>query len=284
MASDAISFTKLNKITRLVLRCRSCGSTLYAIGSSADGFCNICEAYVNSLDNNNAQSNPAVSENLGLMSSSLESKKWIDGANYADLLAATKDPYVLYGAATFYSLFSDYTYNDVNYKLGGFMYDNASKRSDDLKKNKYNAMALTSKSREYFYKTLKVIGDISTQSETLIYLNFITNMKLGRNAQAFITLNKMRGWKAGNKLLDYAEMVYAEKTDVKKADVRIVRMMDLNVVNSFYYMAKYLARTKDFDDSKVILNAIVNSTGMPMASTLLNKITDVEKAMGKEED
>ena len=131
------------------LVCRCCGNKVYVLSDAQESICNFCEAFVSMKDKDVVHGNRSVENNLALMQKSASTGKWEAGVASADALAATKNPYFLYGAASFYRFFSDYTYNGVDYTLGGFMYSNAEKRSNKPQINKYNAMALISKSREF---------------------------------------------------------------------------------------------------------------------------------------
>ncbi|MDE1861033.1 MAG: hypothetical protein KGH72_04955 [Candidatus Micrarchaeota archaeon] len=273
--------TTMKSIVQTDIRCRCCGTSLFSAGKLPDEFCTFCEAYGNGKAHN-ADANPVIKENVLMMGKAMREGAWLDGVKYADAIAEINDPYALYGAANFYAAFSDFTYNDVNYNLEGFMYENSSKRSDDLKKNKYNAMALTSKSREYFYRLLKIATSQTSIDEYMAYLAFMANVKLNRRAYISMTLAVLRGMKLDDSVTHYAEMVYMEKLASAHAAEYVSRMATPGYVNSFYYLASLLAKNKNFDDASSILERLEKSTGMHMASKLLMRISQVEKAMGKE--
>jgi hypothetical protein len=278
MASYSDRIKRLSKVVQLNARCRACGSMLFSMGKDDDIICTFCESYANQTDYS-VDFNPEIKDSILAMNKALMEGAWLDGVKFADAVAATNDQYGLYGAATFYSAFSNHTYADVNYNLGGFMYENAAKRSDELKKNPYNAMALTSKSRGYFYRVLKVIEKTSDDDPHTAYLEFITNIKLGRKAQAALAIDKIKATDTTGMLINYAMMVYAERTVDKKAINYIIKEIDNGQVSAFYYLADHLKRERDFAMSKSLLTVLTNSLHMYTALALFDKVVDLERAM-----
>ncbi len=260
--------------------CRSCGMMPYIISpEQRETFCNFCEGYVD-LDGMDAVHGSADAEkNLQSMSAAAQNGKWVQGVPYADAIAATKDPFFLYGASHFYRFFSDITYYDVNYSLGGFMYSNADKRSDELTRNKYNAMALTSKSKEYLFKALKIIS--STPSDArLTYLKFMCNIRLKRQAHASSALLELATLKDNIALYRYASMVLnSEHHDTIKKSQSPDAESALGSANIIYYTARHLARQGNLDGATKILSQLTKRIYMPIAESYNRKVINVSSAL-----
>lgn len=269
----------LDQIVSTGVKCRCCGYVLFAFSAAQSGFCSFCEAYSNDTYMS-INKNIELKDKIIAMSDALSRKSWLEGAKLADELVATGDPSALYGAANFYAAFSDSVYHDVDYTLGGFMYDNASRRSDEPKKNRYNAMGLASKSREYFYKAIKVIGDSKTADPSLLFIVFMANIKLKRNAHAGLALQLLKKDNTAGAIPDYADMVMLELGRHPRALRQIEKMADSGNINAFYYLAHHAAMRKDFNTAKAILSKLSDNTTMLMADELIGRITDVQMAMG----
>ncbi len=261
------------------LYCPACGSTPYVVSSQDSTFCTFCEYFA--VPKKDASHRDAqVAKNLAGMYSSAEKGQWQQGAQYADALAATKDPQLLYGASQFYRFFSDFTYHDVNYNLGGFMYSNADKRSDEPLKNKYNAMALISKSKEYIFKALKLLSSMPADESTL-YLKFLCNMKLKRHFEAGSAVVGLRNAKAGETLWAYANTVFAIESSGKMGKAN--RLPDPSFAsgsaNFFYYTAKHLAKSGNLEVSIQMLSSLNEAAFIPMASSYLARVEDVSSSL-----
>ncbi len=260
--------------------CRSCGASSLTTSGQHSTFCNFCEGYVNIDGTNAIHGSSDVEKRLLGMNAAAKSGQWLQGVPYADALAATKDPYFLYGASHFYKYFSDFVYHDVNYNLGGFMYSNAEKRSDELLKNKYNAMALISKSKEHLFKALKVISTIPPEPK-LIYLKLMCNVRLNRYSTAASIVEDLRGFDGTEDLLKYSGLVIsteAMKSGSKPASIPNIGSAS-GSANFFYYLAKYFAKSGDLESASALLDKIAENTFMPMAASYNRKIAEVKGAL-----
>jgi hypothetical protein len=261
--------------------CRCCGASSYTTSAQHETFCNFCEFYVNLEAMNAVQGSADAKKNLLGMNNAAQRGQWLQGVPYADALAATKDPFFLYGVSHFYRFFSDFTYYDVNYNLGGFMYSNADKRSDELLKNKYNAMALISRSKEYLFKALKVISTAPSDAK-LVYLKFMCNMKLKRYALAASNLTDLYGLDDAVTISKYAKMIFTIET-ASKIPI-LSKLPDINSAsgsaNFFYYVAKHIAKAGDLYTATAILNSVNDKIYMPMAVSYNRRITEVNSALG----
>ncbi|MDE1768594.1 MAG: hypothetical protein KGH64_03425 [Candidatus Micrarchaeota archaeon] len=265
------------------LVCASCGAVVYTTLINAnESFCNFCESYVTKESLNSVNANSDIERTMQGMQNAAKDYKWEKGVPFADALAATKNPMLLYGASTYYKAFSDFVYSDVDYTQGGFMYSNADNRSDEQLKNKYNAMALISKSKEYLFKTLKITSANASPGPQTLYLRVMSNIKLKRYRNAATEMIELNSAKEGATLSKYARMVFdMETTDHAKNAIKPPDVDDaLGSANLFYYYAKYLAKKKDFGSAIYVLSNLTEKVLMPMASYYTDYLRNISAASG----
>jgi hypothetical protein len=212
------------------------------------------------------------------MQSSASAGKWEAGVAPADALAATKDPYFLYGASSFYRFFSDYTYHGMDYTLGGFMYSNAEKRSDEPQVNKYNAIALMSKAKGFLFGALKIINDIQNPDDSLLFIKFIANVKLGRKAHARAALSEINAGAGTDIVKTYANIVSSVNSNGKLAGKYLDSGFSYGISNSFYYLAMHTAMHKNIDEAIRILDSLAVKSNMPAALYSSIRLKDVRSA------
>ncbi len=268
----------MDNISASDMLCRCCGACLFALPGARESMCSFCESYVSAEDANVVHGNREIENNLLKMYGNAARGMWQEGTAYADALAATKDVHFLFGAASFYRFYSDRVYHDVNYELHGFMYANAEKRSDELKKNKYNAMALISKSKEYLFKSIKIVGDTPNAGEQLLLIGFLANMKLGRYVHAKKMLDSLNAPSISDVTKDYSNMVFNVETNTRMAEKFIAASLSFGISNSFFYLARRLAKTRQLAKAKAVLEKLISKTGMPEAVGFMNSIDDVINA------
>lgn len=272
----------IDKISSSGLVCRCCGAAAETFSDERETFCNFCESHVSYSDANILNSNSENESNLINLQKSAATGEWIKGVKYADALALTKDPFFLYGASMYYRLFSDFTYNDVNYEQGGFMYSNAEKRSDDFQKNKYNAMALISKSKEYLFKIIKTVSSSQQPDSEHLYLKFISNIKLKRYPQAAESLVELETASPKSTVSKYAALVFS--VDVVYNDKPSNKPLQIDSASGsstfFYYLAKQMVNQRNLEDAITILNRLNSKSYMPMAFYYRKRVVDVNLASG----
>ena len=260
------------------LICRCCGNKVFALSPVQESICNFCEAYVSMQDRDIVHGNRDVETTLAMMQNSMATGNWIDGIAPANALAATKDPYFLYGASSFYRFFSDFTYYGVDYTLGGFMYSNAEKRSDEATKNKYNAVALSSKSKEFLFKALKIINDMQNTEDTLVFIKFMANLKLNRQVHIEKTLAEMNSRAGMEMMKSYANMIDAVRANSKLAEKYIENGFSYGISNSLYYLAMHIAKNKDIGSAIGILESLATKSNMPSALYASIRLKDIKAA------
>ena len=206
----------------------------------------------------------------------IKNNDWATTFGKLDTVDPAGDPVRLFGAASIYSILSDYTYNSVNYNLEGFMYQNADNRNDEYDKNKYNAMHLLSKSKEYLFDALYVINSQGKNvDQRALFLQFMANMKLNRFVQAYKLLNGLGNSKQENLMLQYAYMAYNVETNAEGAEQTIERLVQRGELNALYYLARHLLNNGSPAAASMILHALLGRTEMPFAARLLTKTQDV---------
>jgi hypothetical protein len=268
----------LDSISSSGLICRCCGNKVYSLSGANESVCNFCEAYVSSRDKDVVHGNRDIENNLGLMQSSAASGRWVDGAAAADSLAATNDPCFLYGASSFYRFFSDHTYYGVDYNLGGFMYSNAEKRSDEVQRNKYNAVALISKSKEFLFKSLKIINASPNPEDHLLFIKFMANVKLNRLDHAQKTLAEIGGRQNMDMVKFYANTVWMVNGGKKLSDKYIDEGVTYGLSNILYYLAISAAKHGDLDGAINMLDQLAPRSNMPAALYAGIRLRDIRNA------
>ena len=269
---------KTTSIIQSDLLCRCCGAKVNVLSPVTESICNFCEAYVSLQDKDIVHGNSAIEKNLAGMQECAVQGRWVDGTQYADALAATNDPYFLFGASSFFKFFSDYTYYGVDYTLEGFMYSNALRRSDEFQKNKYNAMALISKSKGYLFRALKVISANQHPDGSTLFLSFMANMKLKRAAQAQKILAEINSIQGNALIRSYANMAFSTGTKGKDAEKFIESSLSYGISNSIYYLAMHIAMKKRLDEAISLLDMLIARTGMPSAIPYRYILKDVKAA------
>jgi hypothetical protein len=266
----------LNTLARtrlLELTCPHCGSDTKFIGGK-DAFCNFCERYISAQDAN-FQKESGLELPFIEVHSLIKQDKWYDAAKKVEmLLKQNSDPLFLYNSALFYLCFSTRKYYERDYSLHGFMEQNA--------KNIGESLNLTSKWKEYFFKAIRHINnEIKNNSpvdQDLLFVKFISEIKLGRFADSRKTLKMLHG--VGSQALrdNYALMVYSVETDEKGAEASLDRMLSRGEVNAFYYLAEHLAKHRKIDDAGEILKFVSSRANTFMVQELLHRIESAREA------
>ncbi len=241
------------------LRCGSCASSVF-IGNQAEGFCQLCESYVPHTEKS------AETAKLAGIDALLDARE-LDKARLAldAAVSGSSDPSLLFGAAHLYRLISDYRYYDLDYSRPGFMEENSS--------NIYASLDMTSKSKEMFYKSLRLAGEMAktSPSEKLSYMNFISYMRLKRTFEAGKALSSMKPSR-NDRLLPYARMLYGIETERKDVRKEAIAMIGRGNVNAIYHLARCYVKEKRLTEAKRILEKLTLKVRMPDAVFLLHRI------------
>jgi hypothetical protein len=257
----------------LDLTCPHCGSDTKFIGGK-DAFCNFCERYI-SAQETNFQKEGGLELPFIEVHSLIKQDEWYDAAKKVEmLLKQSSDPLFLYNSALFYYCFSNRKYHERDYTLHGFMEQNA--------KNISESLDLTSKWKECLFKAIRRINnEIKNNSpvdQDLLFVKFMSEIKLNRLADSRKTLNVLHGSGAQAIRDNYAFMVYSVENDEKGAEKSLDGMLSRGEVNAFYYLAKYLAKHRKINDADSILKFINKRANVLMAQELLYRIESTREA------
>ena len=274
-------YDALGKAFQSDLVCQCCGARPYVLTNSAETICTFCEAYVNEGSGNAAKDSAEMWKELSGMQACIYVGKWAEGTEHADAIAASDKPHLLFGAAAFYNAFSDYVYHDVDYTIGGFMYQNSLKRSDQAQKNSNNAMALISKSKGLLFRALKHISDTTTNLDSqLMFTAFMSNIKLGRMPQASKMLTLINNSQCQPAIRSYANMVYTVMLGQKHVEKYTDACFEMGIANSVYYLARMLAYERQLDSAIRVAERFNSAIGMPSALYFSNWLKEVKDASG----
>ncbi len=241
-------------------KCNVCGAETKS-KSLKEAFCNLCESY-NKFESN---AYPDLSGELFKLNNDALIGKTDLLAEFANRIQKqAMQPKTLYAIGNLYYLASSYEYSNLDYSAKGFMEENSS--------NMYSSLALTSKSKEFFFKALGVLnqleGDEGPELEGL-YLKFLINMRLKRLSYAKKDLGSMDKLDTGSSVTAYSNMAYCVSTNAQHALNYIDPFLNAGEPNAFYYLARHLAQKKSYDSAESLLKALTSSFRMPMAQYLL---------------
>ncbi len=259
------------------LSCSHCGAPVLSLRKK-EAVCHFCEGYATTTREELLHENEVLYSGLFkvhdliMAGATDEAQRALDAA-----IPAIPDSEIapLYGAANIYALLSDYKYYALDYNGKGFMEENS--------KNIYASLDLTARSKLLLYRALKKVqaADGSASDESLLYLEFISYIKLKRIADAKKTLYKFKDLKAAGFQYEYAQMVYAVIEEDANASKCLKLMLDKNVPSAFYYLAKYIAKTtkkaKERSEARSILTELMKKCYMPSAAFLLRKIEEAQE-------
>jgi tetratricopeptide (TPR) repeat protein len=243
--------------------CNNCGSKTLIQGNV--GICTVCELVIIKEENDLQSKLFETVVPLLTKTSIPEATKALES-----LSKNANTPSSSYVIGVFYSILSDYAYFNLNYNDKGFMEENAT--------NKYLSLDLTSKSKEFFFRALKLISNLEQKGDDNLYLEFISNIKLGR---LFYALNSLKTLNTNKTEIycNYANMVYAVESRRKDAE-HFVRPMLSKSLNAFYYFSKVLAQKKQLEDAISILTFINQNINMPISYSYLIKLESILAAAG----
>lgn len=262
----------------LALTCPHCGAST----KSAEGrgsFCNFCEQYINVSDEE-VQKEMSAEIAFTEIHAATREEKW-DAAQkkITTLLQGSTDPRLFYISALFYLYLSDVKYRERDYTLHGFMEQNAN--------NITASLDLTSKCKECFYRSVRLVKNDLDRNELdsnalidagFAFTKFMSEIKLHRFVDARKTLKMLHGPSVQSLLADYADMVYQVETNGKDVEASLEKMLSAMDINSFYYLAKALAKQKKLDEAEQVLNLLKDKANISMARELMNRIKSAQEA------
>ncbi len=257
--------------------CPSCGSDVLVPQQSPGSFCHLCESFTHAAGVK-PSAGGAVPDALSGAAHAIAAKDYAAALAKAEALAGLSDPLALYGLGSIYMVLSDYTYNDVNYALPGFMDANAGKKSNEPGINKYNSMALMAKSKELLFTSLYILRSKAGGSgREFQFPEFLVQMKLRRMPQAAKALERIAGGDDSGAASEYAKMAYAAKTGDRHAAERISPVLKAGHLNALYYNALHLINHNRRREAKASLSLMLDRVASPMALDLMAKLAEAEE-------
>jgi hypothetical protein len=233
--------------------------------------CNFCEAYIQNVQKSHSGSK--ADQELIDIHVAMASNEWLKAFSILEAYDPKGDPVKLYGASSIYAILSDYVYNSVDYTLPGFMYSNADNRNDEYDKNKYNSMHLLSKSKELLFELLFDGGSrIRKNDEELIFLAFMSEIKLNRFVQASKILKSILAFGRDDIITRYALMVYLVETKNHAATRALDKILSRQELNSLYYLARYMLDNNEIETAREVLERLLGRSEMPAGVRLFAKV------------
>ena len=143
------------------------------------------------------------------------------------------------------------------------MYGNADKRSDEPRNNKYNAVALISKSKEFLFRALKLMDTPMYGDDSSMMIKLIANLRLKRLVHAEAILKDIDKGSKNAMIRDYAHLAF--DYNERYSEKRVHSLMALGVINSFYYMAMRESARGNIGDGIRMMDALASKSNMQMA-------------------
>ncbi len=242
--------------------CKACGSDVRS--PNKDGICHFCELPCTMAAKNVDKS---ASKSIETVWQLIGDSKWDAAATYFPSIAGQKDdPVSVYCAGIFYRYYSDRQYHDQDHNLLGYMEQNA--------KNMHDSLYTIVTAKDYLFRAIKLVSldQDAQRDEKLLYLDFITNVRLKRLHLAAKTLQLLNALQKTSIATEYANMVYAVETSDKSAEEKLSMMLNKQEPNAYYYLALHLVQKKRLRDALTVLDALSKSVHMPMAEELSRKV------------
>ncbi|MDE1873557.1 MAG: hypothetical protein KGI04_00340 [Candidatus Micrarchaeota archaeon] len=248
-------------------KCPHCNSsTLSASGHAS--FCNFCEQYA-------GEGAAAAQTPFAAVRSSIDANDLDSALKGADqMMKGNKDPEQLYLLGVFYLNLSVIRFQGKDYNLMGFMEPNA----DSIRAS----LDLTMRWKECFFKVIKIVGDELAANlqvdPSLVFARFMSEIRLGRIVDASVTLGTLRNLDKQGTLSAYALLVYSVEKDTKQAEASLAKSLAASEINSYYYLAKYLAKHGKLSEAEPLLSKLNQMANVSMSRELLYRIRLTEEA------
>lgn len=255
------------------LTCGYCESPVLS-PTKDSAFCQFCGAYTEDAKTQEKPEDTAFHNGLAKIQSSIRGGALGDAkALSSTLFTKLTDPEKLFCGGNIYLFLSDQTYSSKDYAITGFMEKNSA--------NVYESLDLTSKSKEFFYKTLWLIDASKPEeaNERALFIAFLCCIYLKQHKKAKRHLDLLGSREKPTLIRRYADMIYSVETGSQNAKALIESLLGQKEVNTFFYMGKYLAKSKKLTEAEALLAAITSICKHPQAEELLNKIRNTEQAL-----
>ncbi len=258
----------LSKFQPAARRCLHCASTTYSINGKPS-FCNFCEQYTGS------GVEQAAETPFSAVRSQIDANGWDAAEKTASqLIKGNKDPEQLYLIGVFYHELSTIRFQSRDYNQMGFMEKNAVNIRDSLD--------LTMKWKECFFKVIKIVGDelqgnVQVDPE-LVFIKLVSELRLRRFVEAAATLKVLQNLDKHGILIGYAQLAYNVERNTKQAEASLASMLPQSEINTYYYLAKYLAKNKKLREAELLIELLGKTSEVLSSRELLYKIRLAQEA------
>lgn len=263
----------IKKTEVLDINCPHCGMPTRSLkGTSV--FCNFCEQYIN-ISEAEIVKETGADLPFSEVSDAISSGRFEEAEKKLALFKKGKaNPLLMYLSGLSYICLSDAKYYDTDYRLRGFMEQNSA--------NIRKGLDLTSNWKECFYNAIKIVKygierDVTIDGP-MLFIKFMSEIRLKRFVDAEKTLTLLRGSGAKSELTAYADMVYNVEAHRPVAEQVLEGMLPTGELNSFYYVAKHLAQEGKLEEAALVLKWLNGMTVMFLADALSIRIESTMKA------
>lgn len=247
--------------------CEFCGNEIAEY--TGTGACGFCEMFPSAAASEMHAATPDSIKQIN----SISDERWEEAEKLIEKLSAeSASPGMQYALSQFYFRRSNQLYYGIDYNLHGYMKENSDKREA--------SWVLLGKAKGLMYKTIKLCNDQIAKSSTqeALYTRFTAEMSLQRHRDAKATLDLLAGIKNNDEVSLYSNMVYYSTLGSKKIATKFMESTISSQPNTFYYLARHLAKYGNTRGAGTVLGKFMERSRMPKAYHLLQKIKAVEGA------
>ena len=245
--------------------CPYCGNIFYSYLQNGS-ICPFCKLYTDRSENELADD--PLFKQLNAANSSIAQIKYYDLSSIENNIIAKRDPAYIYALAVLYMMNSDIKHMDKNYSLGGFMEENS--------KNEEMSHALYAKAKALLYDVIDACKKNESVNPELYYIEFLSEINLNRSYYAYKALEELRKNEKNQHIIEYAEALYALKTNSKNAVELANKLVNSGEPAISFELAEFYARNGKLKEAKKVLQPLAsNSISMPSSKFLLDRINEL---------
>ncbi len=261
---DIKKYTPLMDRQMHTFACEYCGNEFNSYNSQASA-CPFCGIY-------SEKSSAEFSEDEAFNSAKALNSAIIQGSEYdleksaSKILSLKNIPQQIYSLAILYKRSSELEHSTKNYDIPGFMEENS--------EHEEKAIDLFSKAKGLLYDAIFACNRAlaTAANAEIYYVKFLAEIELENMHDAKGTLELLAKTSPRKEMLDYASMLYAIKMNQKDTIEHINSVIGNGDITGFYYLAKYLAANGKLEESKHILENLLNKENILVARLLIDKI------------
>ncbi len=242
--------------------CAFCGNVFYSYETTG-AICSFCHQFTES-SSKELESDPFFIE-LRDANASISQMKEIDLAEITSKAVAKNDPRYLYGAAMLNLRLSDIKHRNKNYRLGGFMEENA--------KEEEEAHSLYSTAKALLFDTIDLCKKNEASDPKLYYLEFISRASLNDLHGMGVSIEMVRKNEKERNAAEFAEMLYAIASNDKRAEEYIKNVISLGEIAAYLELGRFYAKEGKLREAKKVLSQLAsNGIAMPSSQILFEKV------------